>query len=239
MVVEREDKRRFRRFSVDILGINGKMLFANEVEILDISVGGVSLKVDRRLNIGNEYTLKMGNGDQSISIKGEIVWSKISGTKKGSRDDVIPIYAAGMRFSSIGGDKADSLARFIERVSHSTHEEAHRLSGLRFNMRFPVQGSKKAVLDMAEGYAVKKLSLGGMLIRSADPFEVDERFPMEIALPGGRRIDFVGRIASCFQVADEEPARYDIGIEFADMPEDDRASLKEFIFLLDKDGQGR
>ena len=234
-----DDKRRFRRFSVDILGISGKMLFANEVEILDISIGGVSLKVDRRLNIGTEYTLKMGNGDQTISLKGEIVWSKISGTKKGTHDDVIPIYAAGMRFSEVGADKADALASFIERVTHSSNEEAHRLSGLRFNMRFPVQVSKKAVLDMTEGYAVKKLSLGGMLIRSVDPFEIDERFPMEMALPGGARIDFVGRIASCFQVADEDPVRYDIGIEFVDMAADNRASLKEFIFLLDKESEGR
>ncbi len=232
------DKRRYKRFSVDIFGINGKIMFANEVEILDISLGGVSLKVDRRLNIGTEYALKMRSNDQMISVKGSVVWSKISGTKKGSRGDVIPIYSAGMRFSDVLGEKAEELARFIERVTNYTHEEAHRLSGLRFNMRFPISAPGRAVLDLSEHYALKKLSLGGMLIESAGPLAIEDRIPMELFLPGERRIQFVGRIASCFAVRDADPEKYDIGIEFFEMPLDDKSALKEFIFLLDKSGDG-
>ena len=232
------DKRRHKRFSVDIFGINGKIMFANEVEILDISLGGVSLKVDRRLNIGTEYALKMRSNDQMISVKGSVVWSKISGMKKGSRDDVIPIYSAGMRFSGVTGEKAEELAFFIERITNYTHEEAHRLSGLRFNMRFPISAPGRAVLDLSEHYAVKKLSLGGMLIESAEPLAIEERIPMELFLPGERRIQFVGRIASCFAVMDADPAKYYIGIEFFEMPLDDKSALKEFIFLLDKSGDG-
>jgi hypothetical protein len=233
------DKRRFRRFSVDILGISGKMLFANKVEIIDISIGGVSLKVDRRLNIGNEYTLKMGNGNETITLKGEVVWSKISGTKKGTRDDVIPIYTAGMRFAGVAGGDASGLARFIERVTHHTHEEAHQLSGLRLSMRFPVRETNNALLDLSENYTVKKLSLGGMLIRSGAPLALDKRLPMEIFLPGGRQIRFIGRIASCFEIVDTSPVQFDVGIEFSEMPEADRSSLREFIFLLDKNDDSR
>ncbi len=229
-----KDKRRYKRFSVDILGINGKMLFANAVEILDISLGGVSLKVDRRLNIRTEYALKMGSGDQVISVKGSVVWSKISGTKRGSKGDVIPIYSAGMRFSGVTGEKAEELSRFIERATSYTHEEAHRLSGLRFNMRFPINKPGKTILDLSEQYAVKKLSFGGMLIESRDTFPIEDRVPMELFLPGERRIQFIGRIASCFSAPDADPATYDIGIEFFEMPDDDKSALKEFILLLGK-----
>ena len=58
------ENRRYKRFSVDIFGINGKMMFANEVEIQDISIGGISIRVDRRLNMGSEYTLKVATTTQ-------------------------------------------------------------------------------------------------------------------------------------------------------------------------------
>jgi len=35
-----EERRRHKRFAVDVMGIGGKMLFARRVEILDISIGG-------------------------------------------------------------------------------------------------------------------------------------------------------------------------------------------------------
>ena len=49
-----EERRRHKRFSVDILEISGKMVLARYVKILDISIGGVSFKADRRLHIGHE-----------------------------------------------------------------------------------------------------------------------------------------------------------------------------------------
>jgi len=44
---------------MEVVDITGKMMFADEVNIIDISVGCFSLKADRRLNIGHEYALKM------------------------------------------------------------------------------------------------------------------------------------------------------------------------------------
>ncbi len=53
-----KERRSFPRFTVDIMDIHGKMLFTNDVKILDISMGGVLLKADRRLNIGRDYTIQ-------------------------------------------------------------------------------------------------------------------------------------------------------------------------------------
>jgi len=38
------DKRRHKRFRLDLREINGKMILAHKVEIIDISLGGVALK---------------------------------------------------------------------------------------------------------------------------------------------------------------------------------------------------
>ena len=121
-----QDKRRYKRFSVDILGINGKMMFANEVEIHDISLGGISLKVDKRLNMGSEYTIKIAkSSDKTISLKGSVVWSKISGTRKGSTGEIIPIYSAGMKFVTMPADKIKELTAFLAGQENFSREKVY------------------------------------------------------------------------------------------------------------------
>ena len=231
------ENRRYKRFSVDILGINGKMMFANEVEIQDISIGGISIRVDRRLNMGSEYTLKVGNGKKTIALKGSVVWAMISGTKKGKKDEVIPYYTAGMKFVTMSTDKIQELTSFLDGQTNFSREELHKSSGLRCSMRFLVPPPlKKAVLNVRESYAVIKISLGGMLISSETPLEIEERIPMEILLPGDKQIKFVGRIASCLNAGETADSRYDIGIEFVEMSEEDRKKLQEFVLVLDRVG---
>jgi len=53
------DKRRHKRFRSDLMELYGKIVLAQKVEIIDISLGGVAVKTDRRLNIGREYLLKL------------------------------------------------------------------------------------------------------------------------------------------------------------------------------------
>ncbi len=231
------ENRRYKRFSVDILAINGKMMFANEVEIQDISIGGIAIRVDRRLNMGSEYTLKIGNGIKTIALKGSVVWSRISGTKKGKKDEVIPIYTAGMKFVAMSADKVQELTDFLEGQANFSREELHKPSGLRCSMRFLVTSPlKKAVLNVRESYAVIKISLGGMLISSESPLDIEERVPMELLLPGDKQMKFVGRIASCLSARETAESRYDIGIEFVEMSEKDRIELQEFVHGLDKAG---
>ena len=80
-----EEKRRDKRFSVNIMEINGKMVLATYVEILDISIGGVSFKANRRLNMGSEYSLRMESGDTELTVRGIIVRATLSESLKDSR----------------------------------------------------------------------------------------------------------------------------------------------------------
>ncbi|MDO9288567.1 MAG: PilZ domain-containing protein, partial [Thermodesulfovibrionales bacterium] len=60
-------------------------------------------------------------------------------------------------------------------------------------------------------------------------FKPEDRFPMEIALNDGSVIRFVGRVASCIEIADKHPIHYDIGVEFKDMSDEDKQKIEEFI----------
>src|SRR5574337_430534 len=74
-----QNKRRHKRFKLDLMDMNGKMILAHKVEIIDISLGGVALKTDRRLFVGKEYLIKLENKGKSIDIKGTIVRCELSG----------------------------------------------------------------------------------------------------------------------------------------------------------------
>lgn len=235
-----ERQRRYKRFKVDVMEINGTMMFANEVEILDISIGGLSIRADRRLNMGTEYSLKIMDKNNVIQLKAQVMWSRLSGTKKKPGGEIVPLYTAGMRFSGLAGEGITELTKFIAERQEGSHEEVdvHCLSGLRFHIRFDIGATEKAVLKHMEGYQVKKISLGGMLIQSAHEIGVDERLPMELSLPGDEAIVFSGRVASCLVANREEPLLYDVGIDFADMEESDRERLAAFLGTLSRGEEG-
>ncbi|SPQ01656.1 hypothetical protein NBG4_640010 [Candidatus Sulfobium mesophilum] len=239
-----KEHRRYKRFVVDILGVNGKMMFASEVEIRDISVGGISLRVDRRLNMGAEYTVKISNsGDEVISVKGSVVWSKLSGTKKGEKDEVIPLYVAGMKFINVSDNKMKDLISFIRDQGDFSLEKVRKAGEQgewRCSMRFLVKPPlSKAVINASEDYGIKKLSLGGMLIESENPLKIKERVPMEILLPGNEHIQLSGRIASCLEIPapkgeSEGASRYDVGIEFLEIADVEMEKLQGFVSGLEK-----
>ncbi len=220
-----EDKRKYKRFTVE--GIDGNVNFSVDVEIINISAGGVALKSQRRLEVDREYTLKLKNGGKALTLRGLVVWSILSESRKGPHKEVIPFYRVGMQFKDVMSEKMAELVNFIEEHKNVKN---HRLSGIRFNIRSP----EKAVLNFPLSYKVKKISLGGMLIETMQSFELEDRVPMDIYLPGGKTAMFYGRIASCLPTPHATTMLYDVGIEFLEMSEESRAIIKEFIESIEK-----
>lgn len=106
------EKRKHKRFRVDVSEINGSIVFISEVNILDISLSGISLKIDRRLNMGVEYKLKL-EGSRSINLKGTVVWCKLSEMRKVSEEEVVPIYTVGLEFRDMSEEKLMKLQHLI------------------------------------------------------------------------------------------------------------------------------
>lgn len=216
-----EERRHYQRFLVE--GVEGTLMFATDVDIINISINGVALKADRRLEIGREYTLKLEFQDKVISLNGLVVWSVLSELGKGHHEEKVPIYKAGMRFTNVISEKMAGLLDFIE---ENKVVPEHRVT-----VRFDVRSPDRASLNGPHNYKVKKVSNNGMLIETDLPFKVDESFPMEISLDG-TTIRFVGRVASCIEGTKETPRHYAIGIEFIEISGNDKARFAEFIKSL-------
>ena len=233
------DKRRYKRFAIDFMKINGKMMFTSNVDIIDISVGGICLKADRRLNIGGEYLLKIQGKGNPIAVKAVVVWSSLQQTRKSPNGDLTPLYTVGMQYTDFSNDKIAELVAFIDahsqedQLSGKVHELSDKRPDMRFSMRFQITTSGKTILTCPEPYKLKKVSNGGMLIESSSPLASEQRLPMNVSLPGDIELSFLGRVASCIPITDIHPGRYAIGIEFVDMPKHDSEKLNEFILRLD------
>ncbi|MHB8882489.1 MAG: PilZ domain-containing protein [Thermodesulfovibrionales bacterium] len=219
------EKRHHKRYLVEGMDISGTLMFAANVSVINISISGISLKADRRLELGREYTIKLKDRERIVTVKGQVMWSSLTGSKPGPHGEMVPVYSAGLKFTDVLNDRISEIVSFIE--GHLKGEE-HRLTGLRFN----ITKLSAAVLHFPSHYVVKKISAGGMLIESNEALDAESRFPMELAIPEEQPVAFTGRVASCSAVNNKGVEHYEIGIEFISMDDEDRKKVDALIKLL-------
>ncbi len=219
------EKRSSKRFNVD--GIYGYMLFSSDLNIVNMSVDGMAIETNRRLNIDKEYTLKIKYKDENLNLKGLVVWSILSRTEARETGEIVPIYKAGIRFTNVLTENAVRLFRFIEENKSESLEK--RLLGVRFRI-----GSLNcsSVIDFPYEYKIKRLSLSGMLIETDSMLDIDSTHEMMIC-PDNREISVVGRIANCSAIEKDDLTKYEIGIEFVKMSDESKDYLKQFLDGLD------
>lgn len=234
-----QDRRRHKRFKVVARGIKVEMMFAKDMEIIDISVAGILLKADKRLNPGSEHILKLKHKDKVISVKSSVVWSFLSEIQKDQSGEPIPMYTAGMQFKKVSKETMNEIAHFIE--EHKEEEkkvDIYESSGSRLHIRFHMVTPEKATLDFNESCKVKQLSLSGMLIETEHAQEIEDRLQMQIFLSKDKPVKPLGRVASCLLINDEGLKHFDIGIEFLEMSKQDEEILKAFINSLQDKNKG-
>lgn len=224
-----QDKRRHKRFRLDLTEINGKMILADKVEINDISLGGVALKADRRLNIGKEYVIKLGDKRTHIDVRGIVVRSELSGIEERANRGKVSIYTAGLMFKE---GQADIIAAFLGSIEQHEKEEAPATPDRRLAVRFHIITPREQVLSFPAEFKVKEISLSGMCIRTEQALEIKSTIPMDLSLLTGKPVKFTGRVASCRLTEDKGPARYETGVEFEDLTDKDRTLLTAFIDYL-------
>jgi Tfp pilus assembly protein PilZ len=84
-----------------------------------------------------------------------------------------------------------------------------------------------------EYFKVKKISQSGLLVESKSPLEIEDAVPMTMDLSENQSIAFWGRIVTCKAAEKTDLQSYVIGLEFTDMSESDRTTLKKFIDSLE------
>jgi hypothetical protein len=229
------ERRPYKRYQVDLLGVTCSAIQTNEVDMVNISLKGISLRVKKRLNMGETYTLKIKSKNLVINLKCIVIWSKISGNRKDVHGNAVPLYSAGLEFTDVSDDNRKQISNFIG--AHKKDEnnlDMETMDGMRFSPRVQVVDPEEAfIIDQTENHTVKKLSYSGALIESRYPMKVSKTVPMMLNLSQDKFFVFRGKVASCFLIRNAYPKAYDIGIEFTYISENERLLLSDFIRLLD------
>jgi len=226
-----ENRRKHKRYSLDLVDINGKMSLTDMVEVLDISLGGVALKADRRLNIGKEYLIKLQKKGGFLEVKGIVVRSELSGMKDKGHGEGASIYTAGLVFKD---GYTDKIADFLKPIEHTKKKEPPAVDNRRLNVRFQITTPGEDILNYPLQFKVRSISLGGMLIQTEQSVEIKSTIPMELSLNADKAVTFIGRAVSCTQTENAGQTYYNIGVEFTDLTEKDTTLLQTFIDYLAK-----
>jgi len=225
-------KRRHERFAVEDMALQAKTLFATEVELLDVSMTGACIVATKSLKTGDQYLLRLQNKGTAFTLRGVVIWVTLSGSVKNAREEAVPVYRAGVTFRNVSSDKLVKLKDFMRTFGIPDGEKV-RDEYPPTALRFRIKASESAVLYYHKTSPVKKISLGGMLMEGYNGIKLEWRAPMALFLPNGNApLKFRGRVASCIEIPGRRSKHYDIGVEFLDMPEDDRSRLSEFLHLL-------
>jgi c-di-GMP-binding flagellar brake protein YcgR len=225
-MAEPEFKRRFPRY--EVTGLAGRLVVPIQIRVINISLGGMALETHNYLQFGRAYTLRLGQDERGLSLTGTVAWCALRHTVRNEQGEVLPVYRAGLKFEALSGDRSRELWELIRQ--HALVEMEDSVLG-RFKVSLPGQTRMGSSYD----FAVRKLSLTGLLIETDYEPDLDSRFDLQIQL-GSRRWASRARVASIPQLGRRsEGLLTQIGLEFCDLEPDERSHLRSFIDLRLRD----
>jgi len=205
------------------------MSLAESVKIIDISFGGIAIKTDRRLNIGKEIMLKLGEKEKSIDLRGIVVRSELTGIEERANGEKVLLYTAGIMFKD---GQANTIADFLKSVEQRKNIAIPVTVDRRLNVRFRITTSQQNILSYPAQFKVVELSVTGMRIRSEQLLNIEDMIPMELSLSSDSPVIFVGRVASINTVEEGTNDCHEMGIEFKNLTDRDMVLLNKFIDYL-------
>lgn len=215
----RQDRRDRRHHRYDVDGLKGTLQFSANVRIVNISAGGMQVETTSHLNVGRRYTFKLCRDTDSVRIGGAVAWCVLKGGEKLADGEVAPSFVAGIAFDETLTGLGRELVEFIDQSV--VIDVQRRLFG-----RFAVDGDATAVADVDHEFEVVRLSLSGMLIRTDFAPALESSFPVQIEVGDGV-LRAGGRVAYVEPKGEGEPV--DVGVEFVDLEDVDRAMLRDYI----------
>lgn len=107
------EKRKDRRIGIPDINMRSEMPLAGIVSVINISSGGLLVKSDRRLNIGNTYLIKIGYKNSILFARVVVKWSFLTESIEDANGNMIPIYTAGMQFKEMISGSGEGLMQAL------------------------------------------------------------------------------------------------------------------------------
>lgn len=219
--------RKHKRFNLDVIDLSSKVSLVSQVEIVDISLGGVALKVDRKLNIGKECLVILEYKEKHINAKGIVVRSELIGIEEKADGESVTIYSVGLSFKD---ESAGKVKDFLALIENSKKTQVPAPAGpLRHDVRFCIITSGEKVLTLPTHFGIQDISQKGIIIHTDLQLKTDSVVLLELSIGTGDPVSLVGKVISCRMVRDKTMSNYSIRVEFSKLTERSRSLLAKFI----------
>jgi hypothetical protein len=219
--------RKQTRFKLDLLDLSSKMSLVGKVSLIDISLGGVALKADKKLNIGKECLMMLGYEGKLIKVKGIVVRSELSGIEEQTDGETITIYSVGIFFKD---ESIGTVRDFLDSIEDNKKIRVPEQTDWFYrDIRFCITTSSEEVLSLPAQFGIKEISQSGIIIQTARQLNRDSMVLLELTFKYCNPVRFMGIVVSCRVPEGQVPANYDIGVEFSELTDGDRSSLIRFI----------
>ncbi|HUI44554.1 MAG TPA: PilZ domain-containing protein [Nitrospirota bacterium] len=219
--------RRYKRFKLDLIDLSSRMSLIGDVEIIDISLCGVAIKADRKLNIGKECLLMLEYEGKHINVKGIIVRSELSGIEKRADGGTATIYSAGIMFKD---ESAGRIKDFLDSIDNNRKTPVPEQPNWFYrDIQFSITTPNEKVLNLSTQFGIKDISQSGVIIQTDHKLKTDSMVLMEMSLNSCDPVSFMGKVVSCHLTHNKGHRKYDIGVEFSELTDRDRSLILSFI----------
>ena len=219
--------RKHKRFRLHLLDLSSKMSLVGKVKLIDISLGGVAIKADRKLNIGKECLMMLGYEGKHSNVKGIVVRSELSGIEEKADGETATIYSVGISFKD---ESAGTVKEFLDSIENDKKTQVLvQADWLYSDILFCITTSNEKVLNLPAQFGVKDISQKGIIIQTDHQLKIDSIVLLELSIGTCDPVSFVGKIVSCRMSQDKMPSHYNIGVEFSELTDRDRSLLRRFI----------
>lgn len=120
------EKRKYQRFRIQGTDFRCRLTCPSSVNILNISMDGIKLTMDKGFHIGRECLLNLQYKHRAMTVHGKVIWSFLSASRKDIRGNIVPVYSVGMQFSKGREEETKNLRHLVEEIAR---QDAYRPLG--------------------------------------------------------------------------------------------------------------
>ena len=211
------ERRRSRRYSVE--GVSGSFNMIAEARVLNLSLDGMAIETHVPTAVGEEYSLRLDQGETTMELSGTVAWCRLVRTEKDDEGSVSPVYEAGLKLDGDFSPSSASLLSFIHK--NATVDLERRIFG-RFGMNH-----EEAQLSRQHRFLLKRISHSGLLFEADVAPPIGSEVEVDLPLIPGMSVEAKARVAYVNETSEDRPV--EVGAEFLSLREVDRLVLETFI----------
>lgn len=215
-----DERRRSPRYAVH--DVRGQLLWRLGAKLIALESGSALLELTEPIPAGAAYVLTLRRPGSVTRLAGRVVECRPAGERLDETGEAMPAFETRLAFDAgLGGRLLEEL-----RGGDSAVSVVRRMAA-RIRLRAPVPVD----LTSAQEFEVRRISRTGLLIETRLAAALGSEIALEVTLEG-KLLSCRGRVAYVIEsgpARSRRPSRFEVGVEFVTMSDEDRRVLEEFV----------